>query len=600
MEKKKIVSAVCLATMLSTTSVYSIAAAEKPVTQTSSRATNVLKASDNDDQKALKAKEAAKKELTAYANSIKDKVNSDNTLTTEEKKSAVDKIDKALARAINQVNILHTHKYVDLIKREMKQKIGEASVVKNKIKDISKKVIDEELKKQFKIINEADDSTMEEKNKAIESAKKEAEKAKKNIDNAKTNTEVQKAKNDGVAEIHKSNPESKVKETAKKTIDSVAKEQLDKIVTDKKAKEEERQMTIKKVDEEIRKAKADIDNAKTNKEVEDIKNKVIAKIKNISIKQKSAKEDAKKELTDYAEKAKTKINSDSTLTDEEKKTAVEKVEDILKKALNQIDNIAQDNFIDTVKQKVKEDIDKAGIIENKAKDVAKNSIDKAIQKQIEKINSEKDSTKEEKDESINKLNARVMKAKMTIDNATTAKAVENAKNDGIKNIELIKAETKIKKLLKKAVEDKDETIKMDAFRKAKKEKQDAYLKAIEEGQKILDEPMATKKDVEDANKSIEIAKKSLDGKAMGQDKDKDKAKAKAKDNGSTKDKDKAKEQNRPNDSNKSKGSKVSNTQKKSKSKLPKTSYSNGIVAYGISILASAFGAFSIRKKKKED
>ena len=102
-------------------------------------------------------------------------------LQLKKKKSAVDKIDKALARAINQVNILHTHKYVDLIKREMKQKIGEASVVKNKIKDTSKKVIDEELKKQFKIINEADDSTMEEKNKAIESAKKEAEKAKKKI-----------------------------------------------------------------------------------------------------------------------------------------------------------------------------------------------------------------------------------------------------------------------------------------------------------------------------------------------------------------------------------------------------------------------------------
>ncbi len=47
-------------------------------------------------------------------------------------------------------------------------------------------------------------------------------------------------------------------------------------------------------------------------QVEDIKNKVIAKIKNISIKQKSAKEDVKKELTDYAEKAKTKINSENT------------------------------------------------------------------------------------------------------------------------------------------------------------------------------------------------------------------------------------------------------------------------------------------------
>lgn len=412
--------------------------------------------------------------------------------------------------------------------------------------------------------------------------------------------EVQKAKNDGVAEIHHSNPESKIKENARKAIDAVAKSKIENFTADTNVTEDERQKAIRNVDEEVRMAKVAIENARTKKEVEDIKNKFIEKIKNININQKSVKEDAKKELTDYAEKSKSKINSDSTLIDEEKKVAVEKVEDILKKALNQIDNIAQDNFIDTVKQKVKEDIDKVGIIENKAKDVAKNSIDKAIQKQIKKINSEKDSTKEEKDESINKLNARVMKAKMTIDNSTTAKAVENAKNDGIKNIELIKAETKIKKLLKKAIEDKDETIKTDIFRKAKKEKQDAYLKAIEEGQKILDEPMATKKDVEDANKSIEIAKKSLDGKAMGQDKGKDKDKAKAKDNGSTKDKDKAKEQNRPNDSNKSKGSKVSNTQKKSKSKLSKTSYSNGIVAYGISILASAFGAFSIRKKKKED
>lgn len=620
MKKKRIVSAVCLATMISTTSVYSTTAAEKSTVPTDSRATNVSKASDNDDQKALKAKEEAKKELTVYANSIIDKVNSDSSLTTEEKKVAVDKLKKALERAINQVNILHTHKYVDLIKREMKQKIDEASIVKNKIKDESKKTIDEELKKRIKIINEVDESTNEEKGIAIEKAKKEAEKAKININNAKTNAEVQKAKNDGVAEIHHSNPESKIKENARKAIDAVAKSKIENFTADTNAMEDERQKAIRNVDEEVRMAKVAIENARTKKEVEDIKNKFIEKIKNININQKSVKEDAKKELTDYAEKSKSKINSDSTLIDEEKKVAVEKVEDILKKALNQIDNIAQDNFIDTVKQKVKEDIDKAGIIENKAKDVAKNSIDKAIQKQIEKINSEKDSTKEEKDESINKLNARVMKAKMTIDNATTAKAVENAKNDGIKNIELIKAETKIKKLLKKAVEDKNETIKTDVFRKAKKEKQDAYLKAIEEGQKILDEPMATKKDVEDANKSIEIAKKSLDGKAMGQDKGKDKDKAKdkdngkikdkskdngnskdkAKDNGSTKEKDKAKDQNRINAPNKSKGSKVSNTQKKSKSKLPKTSYSNGIVAYGISILASAFGAFSIRKKKKED
>ncbi len=75
MKKKRIVSAVCLATMISTTSVYSTTAAEKSTVPTDSRATNVSKTSDNDDQKALKAKEEAKKELTVYANSIIDKVN---------------------------------------------------------------------------------------------------------------------------------------------------------------------------------------------------------------------------------------------------------------------------------------------------------------------------------------------------------------------------------------------------------------------------------------------------------------------------------------------------------------------------------------------
>ncbi|EGV09743.1 hypothetical protein HMPREF9127_0654 [Parvimonas sp. oral taxon 393 str. F0440] len=267
MKKKRIVSAVCLATMISTTSVYSTTAAEKSTVPTDSRTTNVSKASDNDDQKALKAKEEAKKELTVYANSIIDKVNSDSSLTTEEKKVAVDKLKKALERAINQVNILHTHKYVDLIKREMKQKIDEASIVKNKIKDESKKTIDEELKKRIKIINEVDESTNEEKGIAIEKAKKEAEKAKINIDNAKTNAEVQKAKNDGVAEIHHSNPESKIKENARKAIDAVAKSKIENFTADTNATEDERQKAIRNVDEEVRMAKVAIENARTKKKL---------------------------------------------------------------------------------------------------------------------------------------------------------------------------------------------------------------------------------------------------------------------------------------------------------------------------------------------
>ncbi len=72
-------------------------------------------------------------------------------------------------------------------------------------------------------------------------------------------------------------------------------------------------------------AKVAIENARTKKEVEDIKNKFIEKIKNININQKSVKEDAKKELTEYANNAKAKINLDSTLIDEEKKLQLKKL-----------------------------------------------------------------------------------------------------------------------------------------------------------------------------------------------------------------------------------------------------------------------------------
>ena len=159
----------------------------------------------------------------------------------------------------------------------------------------------------------------------------------------------------------------------------------------------------------------------------------------------------------------------------------------------------------------------------------------------------------------------------------------------------IVADTNIKTPLKKAVENKSETIKTKTFKKAKKEKQDAYLKAIEEGQRVLNNPKATKKDVEDANKAIELAKKSLDGiKQMGHNKAKDKAK----ENGKMKEK--VKESNRTNESNKSKNSKNPNGQKNSKGNLPKTSYASGIVGYGVSVLASVLGAFAIGKKRKED
>ena len=300
-------------------------------------------------------------------------------------------------------------------------------------------------------------------------------------------------------------------------------------------------------------------------------------------------------ILDEAKKNQIKaINDNKSTTESEKQTAIDRVNEETKKGIFGIVQAKTNKDVENAKNDALTKI-KDIKSESKAKTDAKKVVEETAKEQIKKINADKNSTKEEKDEAINKINNEVMKAKTAIDNAKTSKDIENAKDNGVKQIMHIVADTNIKTPLKKAVENKSETIKTKTFKKAKKEKQDAYLKAIEEGQRVLNNPKATKKDVENANKAIELAKKSLDGiKQMGHNKAKDKTK----ENGKMKEK--VKESNRTNESNKSKNSKNPNGQKNSKGNLPKTSYASGIVGYGVSVLASVLGAFAIGKKRKED
>ena len=238
---------------------------------------------------------------------------------------------------LSQIDSSTIDDFIDTIKQKVKGEIDKAVNPENKAKDIAKKSIDEELARQSQIINESNDSTTEEKNTAVEKAKDVAKKSKANIDNAKTNNDVQKAKNDGVAAIHKANPEIKIKLEAKKALDEAKKNQIKAINDNKSTTESEKQTAIDRVNEETKKGIFGIVQAKTNKDVENAKNDALTKIKNIKPESK-AKTDAKKVVEETAKEQIKKINADKNSTKEEKDEAINKINNEVMKAKTAIEN----------------------------------------------------------------------------------------------------------------------------------------------------------------------------------------------------------------------------------------------------------------------
>ncbi|MDU3989694.1 MAG: DUF1542 domain-containing protein, partial [Staphylococcus sp.] len=376
---------------------------------------------------------------------INKKTEIDNNVdaTIEEKEAAKSKVDEAAVEAKNNINHTEINQAVDQAKEDGVTTVSH--IQPNIVKKIAAKTaIDEVARIKKEAIDQTPGATTEEKEAAKSKVDEAATEARNNINRALSNNDVDQVVHNSTASINNIQPDIVKKEQAKRGIDTQAK--IKKAIIDQTsdATTEEKEAAKSKVDEEVTKAKHSIDQAVTNSDVDQAKDRGTVAINNIQP-EVVKKETAKTSIDQIALTRKNIIDQTPDATTEEKEVAKSKVDEEVTKAKRNINQAVTNNDVNQVEHNSTIAIN--NIQPNIIKKIAaKTLIDQVARAKKNNIDQTSNATIEEKEAAKQKVDEEVTKAKHSIDQAITNSDVDQAKDRGtvaINNIqpEVVKKET---------------------------------------------------------------------------------------------------------------------------------------------------------------
>ena len=404
-------------------------------------------------------KTAAKDAIDTAAKAKADAIDARTDLTQEEKDAAKAKLADAVKQAKAAIDAATTNSDVDAASQAASSAINGFNPTAD-AKTAAKAAIDQAVADKAKEIDARTDLTQEEKDAAKAKLADTANKAKSAIDAATTNAEVDAALAAGTKSIADQSPSADAKTAAKAAIDQAVADKAKEIDARTDLTQEEKDAAKAKLADTANKAKAAIDAATTNAEVDAA---LAAGTK--SIKDQSPSADAKtaaKAAIDQAVADKAKeIDARIDLTQEEKDAAKAKLADAANKAKAAIDaattNAEVDAAVAAGTKSIKDQSPSAD-----AKNAAKAAIDQAVADKAKEIDARTDLTQEEKDAAKAKLADAAKQAKAAIDAATTNAEVDAAVAAGTKSIKdqspTADAKTAAKAAIDQAVADKAKEI----------------------------------------------------------------------------------------------------------------------------------------------
>jgi len=396
------------------------------------------------------AKPAAKQAIDDALKAKNDAIDANNDLTAEEKAKAKEDA-KAKADAAKQaIDNATTNAEVEQAKTNGTTEVNNVNPTAQ-AKPAAKQAIDDALKAKNDTIDANKDLTAEEKAKAKEDAKAKADVAKEAIDRATTNAAVDQAKTNGTSEVTSVNPEAVAKTEAKQAIDDALKAKTAEIDarTDLTAEEKTAAKADAKATADA--AKAAIDKATKNAEVDQSKSTGIIEV--TSVNPEALTKSAAKQSIDEALKAKTdEIDSRTDLTDEEKTAAKADAKATADAAKEAIDRATTNAEVDQAQS--------TGTTELKvinpqpvAKSAAKQSIDEALKAKTAEIDARTDLTDEEKTAAKAEAKKKADAAKEAIDKATTNAEVNQAQSTGTREVTSVNPEALTKSVAKQAIDE---------------------------------------------------------------------------------------------------------------------------------------------------
>ena len=399
--------------------------------------------------------------------------------TDEEKQAAKDKVDAEATKAKAAIDRANTNSDVEQAKSSGVSTI-EAIQPETIKKSSAKQAIDDSANAKKAAIDNNSDATQEEKDAAKAKVDAEVTKAKAAIDQATTNDGVDQAKDLGNNAISIIQPDVVKKAAARKAIDDAATAKKQEIDQHPSATQDEKDAAKAKVDAEVQKAKAAINQANSNNDVDQVQNSETATIAGIQV-DAVKKANAKQAIDDAATAKKQEIDQHPTATKEEKDVAKAKVDEEVDKAKKAIDasttndtvDQAKDSGITTINNIQPESIEKIK---------AKKAIDDTVTAKKNVIDQDNTTTQEEKEAAKTKVDEEATKAKQLIEQASTNDAVHETRDNEITAINKIQPEAIKKAEAKQAIDDaataKKATI--DQVSNATQEEKDAAKAKVDE------------------------------------------------------------------------------------------------------------------------
>ena len=486
------------------------------VDETKTNGTTTINAIQPEVIKKSEARQAIDNEVINKKTEIDNNVDA----TIEEKEAAKSKVDEAAVEAKNNINHTEINQAVDKAKEDGVTTVSH--IQPNIVKKIAAKTaIDEVARIKKEAIDQTPGATTEEKEAAKSKVDEAATEARNNINRALSNNDVDQVVHNSTASINNIQPDIVKKEQAKRGIDTQAK--IKKAIIDQisDATTEEKEAAKSKVDEEVTKAKHSIDQAVTNSDVDQAKDRGNVAINNIQP-EVVKKETAKNAIDQIALTRKAIIDQTPDATEEEKEAAKSKVDEEVIKAKHGIDQAKTNNDVDQVEQNSTTMINNIQPTVVK-KSEARQAIDDLAKLKKATIDLTQEATEEEKEAAKSKVDQALTEAKTHINEAENDDGVDNAKTKGINVINTIQLEI-IKKVEAKHEIDQSAIAKKKIIDQTpdatEEEKEVAKQKVDEEATKAKDNiDQATTNDAVDQAKTTgnteinniqpEVVKKSL-------------------------------------------------------------------------------------------
>ncbi|TRL98506.1 DUF1542 domain-containing protein, partial [Staphylococcus hominis] len=279
-------------------------------------------------------KSLARQAIDDEATIKKAEIENNHNATKEKKDVARQKVDEEVIKVKNNIAQSTTNSDVEIAKESGKHAIDEIQpeIVK---KSVAKQTIDELAKQKKAEIDQTPNATKEEKDAAKQKVEEALMRAKKLIEGANTNSDVDQTTEQGKQSINSIQVEVIKKADALSKLEVELQKLKDKVSSDQTFTIDEKLFIKQKLDESYKKAEEKVNQAQTNKQVDNIKIHYLQEFNKIVLIDK-VKLKAKSQIFDVANKRKAYIKGLTNISEYNRNKAYKQIDVYVMKALNKL------------------------------------------------------------------------------------------------------------------------------------------------------------------------------------------------------------------------------------------------------------------------